>query len=218
MVPWVVWLAGGLLVLIAGVVAGWRVLARRHTLPCPTACLWLLENRMMDRVAGGRVLLDRAGVQAGMTVLDAGCGPGRLTLPLAERVGPQGRVVALDLQEAMLSRLKARLQASAVQNVEMLHAGLGSGKLPAGEFDRAFLVTVLGEIPDRLAALREIRASLKPGGILSVTEVFPDPHFQGRGTVQRLGEQAGFRVGVPVGTWRAFTVNLSQPGGALPAK
>jgi SAM-dependent methyltransferase len=94
---WVVWLAGVLLVLIACVVAGWRVLARRHALPCPAACLWLLENRFMDRVAGSRVLLDRAGVRAGMTVLDAGCGPGRLTLPLAERVGPQARVLALDL-------------------------------------------------------------------------------------------------------------------------
>ncbi len=218
MVVWIVWLVGTLLVMVGGIVVGWRVLARRHALPCPTACLWLLENRLMDRVAGSRVLLDRAGVQAGMTVLDAGCGPGRLTLPLAERVGPHGRVVALDLQEAMLNRLRARLQANAVQHVRLLHAGLGRGALPTDEFDRAFLVTVLGEIPDRLAALREILGSLKPGGILSVTEVFPDPHFQGRGTVHRLGEQAGFRVIETMGTWRAFTVNLSRPGGALPAK
>jgi len=214
MVPWVVWLAGCLVVLVAGVIAGWRLLARRHALPCPTACLWLLENRLMDRVAGSRVLLDRAGVEAGMTVLDAGCGPGRLTLPIAERVGPQGHVLALDLQAAMLGRLTARLQARAVQHVRLLHAGLGGGALPADTFDRAFLVTVLGEIPDRLAALREIRGSLKPGGILSITEVFPDPHYQGRGTVRQLGEQAGFHVLETIGNWRAFTVNLRRPGSA----
>ena len=193
------------------VVLGWRVLARRAALPCPTACLWLLENRMMERVAGAELLLRRAGVRSGMTVLDAGCGPGRLTIPLASRVGPTGQVLAVDLQPAMLERLQARLEAQSIRNVRTQRAALGAGTLPRDSFDRAFLVTVLGEIPDRLSALREILTALKPGGILSLTEVFPDPHYQSRRTVRRLAEAAGFRVVEVLGSWRAFTANLARP-------
>jgi len=194
-----------------GFVIGWRLLARRAALPCPTACLWLLENRMMERVAGAELLLDRAGVQPGMTVLDAGCGPGRLTIPLAARVGPAGQVLAVDLQTAMLERLSARLESQAIRNVRTQHAALGAGTLPASAFERAFLVTVLGEIPDRLGALREILSALKPGGVLSLTEVFPDPHYQSQQTVRRLAEAAGFRVVEVLGSWRAFTANLARP-------
>jgi len=197
--------------LTLGFVLGWRLLARRATLPCPTAFLWLLENRMMERVAGAELLLDRAGVQPGMTVLDAGSGPGRLTVPLAIRLGPAGQVLAVDLQPAMLERLQARLESQAIRNVRTLRAPLGAGMLPAGSFDRAFLVTVLGEIPDRLGALREILSALKPGGVLSLTEVFPDPHYQSRQTVRRLAEAAGFQVIEVLGYRRAFTANNARP-------
>jgi len=197
-----------------GLVIGWRALARRHTLPCPPEFLWLLENRAMERVAGSALLLDRAGIVPGMHVLDAGCGPGRLTIPLAERVGERGSVLAVDLQEEMLSRLKTRLETSGITNVRTLQAALGSGALPVGTFDRALLVTVLGEIPDRVSALREIQRSLRLGGILSVTEVFPDPHFQPRSTVRKLAEQAGFEVQQTHGNWRAFTINLARTANA----
>jgi predicted methyltransferase len=68
--------------------------------------------------------------------------------------------------------------------------------------------------------LREILTALKPGGILSLTEVFPDPHYQSRRTVRRLAEAAGFRVVEVLGSWRAFTANLARPdedlGGDVP--
>jgi ubiquinone/menaquinone biosynthesis C-methylase UbiE len=203
-----------LLVGLTGLVFGWRALARRHALPCPPEFIWLLENRAMDRVAGSALLLDRAGIVPGMDVLDAGCGPGRLTIPLAERVGERGSVLAVDLQEEMLSRLKVRLEARRITNVHTLKAALGNGALPADAFDRALLVTVLGEIPDRVKALGEIRRSLKPGGVLSVTEVFPDPHFQTRNTVRKLAEQAGLELRELHGNWRAFTINLAHPAKA----
>jgi ubiquinone/menaquinone biosynthesis C-methylase UbiE len=200
-----------LVVIAIGIALGWRAPTRRHALPCPPQFIWLLENGAMDRVAGSRLLFDRAGIAPGMDVLDAGCGPGRLTLPLADRVGEHGSVVALDLQEAMLSRLRARLEEKGITHVCTLQGALGRGKLPAGAFDRALLVTVLGEIPDRVAALREILGSLKPAGILSVTEVFPDPHYQPLSTVRKLAALAGFEVRETCGNWRAFTINLARP-------
>lgn len=161
--------------------------------PCPSWLVPLLENPYFQAVAGAERLLDRAGVAPDMVVLDAGCGPGRVTPPAAARVGPRGRIVALDVQAGMLAKLRARLERGGIANVELLHAGLGEGKLLEGRFDVALLVTVLGEIPDQEAALREIFRALKPGGALSVTEVLPDPHYQSLAQVRALAAAARFR-------------------------
>jgi len=179
--------------------------------PCPAWLVPLLENPYFQAVAGAERLLDRAGVGPGMVVLDAGCGPGRVTLPAAARVGPSGRVVALDVQAGMLARLRQRLAERGVANVELLHAGLGEGKLPEGRFDVALLVTVLGEIPDPDAALRELLRCLRPGGVLSVTEVLPDPHYQSLARVRELAGRAGFRERSVERGRLAFTIGLERP-------
>jgi ubiquinone/menaquinone biosynthesis C-methylase UbiE len=93
----------------------------------------------------------------------------------------------------------------------LLHAGAGDGKTAAESFDRAFLVTVLGEIPDKIGALREIYRALKPGGILSITEVFPDPDFQMPGAIRKLAHETGFSVKNKIGSFPAFTMNLTKP-------
>lgn len=202
----------GALGAFAWVVARYR--SRRWSRPCPFALRWLLENPVFDHLAGSATLLERLGVAPGMRVLDAGCGPGRLTLPLAERVGPAGKVVALDIQPQMLEALAVRVRERGLTNVEIVQGGLGQGLLEQDTFDRALLVTVLGEVPDRELALREIYGALKPGGVLSVTEVLLDPDYQSRGTVRRLAEQAGFSVGRVYGNAVAFTMNLVRPSSA----
>ena len=160
------------------------------------------------------MLLDRAGVAAGMRVLDAGCGPGRLTIPAAQRVGSEGEVVALDVQEEMLARVRRNVANRGLANVRTVLGGLESVTtitgVAAGTFDRALLVAVLGEVPNRENALLSLRAALKPGGILSITEVIPDPHYQTRGTVRRLAEDAGFQLVESYGTSLAFTLNLRR--------
>jgi ubiquinone/menaquinone biosynthesis C-methylase UbiE len=198
--------------LLAAAGAGWLLWRRQKAnLPCPANLSFLLENPLMDRFAGAETLLDRAGVAPGMRVLDAGCGPGRVTLPAARRVGPTGEVVGLDIQEAMLQRVRQKLDAQGVTNVRLLRAGLGENQTEPASFDRAFLVTVLGEIPDKVAALREIYRALKPGGILSVTELLPDPDFQTPATVRRLADKTGFVEQKIMGGFPAFTMNLVKP-------
>lgn len=199
---------------LALAVFGLRLASRHYATACPAWLAPLLENPYMNAVAGAQLLLDRADVQSGMDVLDVGCGPGRVTVPAAQRVAPAGRVVALDLQAAMIRQLQSRLTALAIGNVETITGGAGEGKLPTNAFDRALLVTVLGEIVDQGAALREIYGSLRPGGILSITEVLPDPHYQSRHRVRYLARNAGFEVGEPTGPWYAFTLNCTKRRGA----
>ena len=198
-------LALGLLVALA-----WRLAGRFLTLPCPSWLAWLLENPFNSE-ANARLAVQRLGLQPGMHVLDAGCGPGRLAVPIARALGPQGEVTALDIQPAMLERARRRAAAARVENIRFVHAGLGEGKLESDRYDRALLVTVLGEIPRREAALRELFAALKPGGVLSVTELIYDPHFQSRRTVLRLAAAVGFRELAFFGNGLAFTLNLEKP-------
>jgi ubiquinone/menaquinone biosynthesis C-methylase UbiE len=147
-----------------------------------------------------------------MRVLDAGCGPGRLTVPLARAVGPDGEVVALDGQRVMLEKLERRLETEGITNVRPLRAGLGEGALKGGGFDRVLLAMVLGEVRDRASAVREVYAALEPGGVLSVTEIFGDPDYRRPATVRREVEGAGFRLARHFGGFPAFTLNFQKPG------
>jgi len=180
----------------------------RYAYFCPSWLSPLLENPYVELVAGSALLVERAGVGPGMRVLDAGCGPGRITLQAAERCGAAGGVVGLDIQQAMLDKLERRIGDRCSGNIRTVHAGLGEGKLPLNEFDVAFLVTVLGEVPDKPAALAEIYRSLRPGGVLSITEVLPDPHYQPMQRVRRLALAAGFRQQQVFTGVLSYTMNL----------
>jgi len=194
-----------------GVSLAWRFASRRQTLPCPHWLTILLENPFMNVAAGSGAILDRLAIQPGMRLLDVGCGPGRITLPAAQRVGPTGEVVALDIQPEMLERVAQKAATARVTNIRLVLAGAGDGKLAANVFDRAWLVTVLGEIPDQIAALSEIYRALKPSGMLSVTEVLPDPHYQTRRTVRRLAAAVGFEEQSSAGSVAAFTLIFVKP-------
>jgi SAM-dependent methyltransferase len=193
----------------------WRVLARRWSLPCPPALSWLLENPLTEGVAG-KQLIERLDLRPGMRVLDVGCGPGRLTIPVARAVGPTGHVVAIDIQPEMLRRAQAKAAAAGLGNIEFHLADVTTGRLEQEGYERALLVTVLGEIPDRARALRAIFRALKPGGLLSVTEVIPDPHYQSRRTVGRLAQDTGFTETASFETWLAFTINLARQSRSSP--
>ena len=190
----------------------WRLASRRQELPCPSWLAWMVEmDNPFTKVNRAATIVELLELAPGARVLDAGCGPGRLTLPLARAVGPQGQVLALDIQEEMLSITRGKVQDEGLNNVQYIQAALGDGRLPSEQFDYAVLVTVLGEIPDPVLALQEINKTLKPGGILSVTEVIFDPHFQRQQTVVRWAETAGFREKEFFGRKLAYTMHFQKP-------
>jgi ubiquinone/menaquinone biosynthesis C-methylase UbiE len=205
------YVAAGVVAAIVLISLVWRFASRRRSIPCPVWLRWLVElDNPFARTNRAAVIVEHLNLQPGMTVLDIGCGPGRVTIPIAKAIGPRGEVVALDLQEGMLARAREKALAANLTNIRFLQAGVGEGKLAHNAAQRALLVTVLGEIPDQRAALREIYDALVPGGILSVTEIIFDPHFQSRGTVSRLTAAVGFRETAFFGNRLAYTLNLEK--------
>jgi ubiquinone/menaquinone biosynthesis C-methylase UbiE len=112
-------------------------------------------------------------VTPGMVVMDLGCAMGFFSLPLAEMVGPRGRVICVDVQERMIRTLKKRAARAGVSErieTRLCQAGnLGLDYLN-GKIDFALAFAVLHEVPDAPTLLAEIRSLLRPGGRLLIAE------------------------------------------------
>ena len=200
-----------IVILIVVLTLVWRFISNRRSLPCPSWLSWMVEmDNPFTKTNRASVIIDLLGLQPGMKVLDAGCGPGRLAIPAAKAIGSQGELTALDLQAGMLARVQEKARTAGLSNIRLIQVELGKGKVEKAYYDRAMLVTVLGEIPEQEAALQEIYQALKPGGILSVTEVIFDPHFQSRESVQRVAGRVGFREAGFFGKRLAYTMHFEK--------
>jgi ubiquinone/menaquinone biosynthesis C-methylase UbiE len=203
-----------LLAIVAAFVAislGLRWASRVWSLPFPSFLAGSLESPLFARFNGAQITVERLGLKPGQKILEIGPGPGRLLIPAAKRVLPGGEAVGIDIQQKMLDRLKARAEQAGVTNLRAIHGDAVREHVPEASFDLVFLCTVLGEIPDRPAALAECYRALKPGGVLSITEMFGDPHYQSRSTVRRLAEAAGFQPRAVYGAWWRFTADFVKP-------
>ena len=190
----------------------WKLVSRRKSLPCPSWLYRMVEmENPLAKNSQAKTILAGLGVAEGMTVLDAGCGPGRVTLHLAKAVGADGKVIAVDLQQGMLDVVQRKAQQKGLAMIAFEKLSLGEGKLPAYQADRAVLAAVLGEIPQQAAALQEVYAALKPGGILAVAETIFDPHYQRKSHVLDLAQAAGFAEVAFNGNCLAYTVYLQKP-------
>ena len=132
--------------------------------------------------------------RAGERLLEVGPGTGYYTLPLAGWIGPEGSLDILDVQQEMLDHTLRRAAEAGIANVAPTRADATSMPFPDDSFDGAFLVTVLGEVPDQVAALRELRRVVRPNGRIVVGELFGDPHMVTRGALAERAADAGLRV------------------------
>jgi arsenite methyltransferase len=180
-----------------------------HASPCPASFSWIVNNPLRRRYM--RPILDRVGIRRGERVLELGPGPGAFSLDAAHRLGESGRLIAVDIQPEMIARLERRAREAGLTNIEAHTADAHHLPLPDASVDRAFLITVLPEIPDRARALAELCRVLRPGGTLSITEEFLDPDYLFASETIRLVESAGFRLAQRFSGLWVYTLNFSAP-------
>jgi ubiquinone/menaquinone biosynthesis C-methylase UbiE len=129
----------------------------------------------------------------------------------ARRAEPGGTLVAVDIQAQMIAALEKRVQRAGATNVETHVASAYDLPLETNSVDRAFLVTVLPEIPDRHRALLELNRVLKPGGLLSISEEFLDPDYPLARTVVGWAREAGFELVEQHGNWFVYSLSFRKP-------
>src|SRR4030067_1009294 len=160
---------------------GWRPVtttadSRRAMLPSPPS-------------AGTRssVLKPRSGER----ILEIGPGVGVHAQAIAAALRPDGVLDVVDVQHAMLDPLTRRARRLGLTNIVATQGDARTLPYPAGTFHAAYLVGVLGEVPDPVAALRELHRVLRPDGRLIIGELFLDPDFVSLPALRARGADAG---------------------------
>src|SRR5436190_4217626 len=115
-------------------------------------------------------LLKALPLKDGMVIADVGAGSGYFAFPMAQKVAPRGKVLAVDIQKEMLDLIRKRMKARKVTNVEPVLGTISDPKLPAGKVDLILMVDVYHEFSHPYEMTEAMVKALKPGGKLVFVE------------------------------------------------
>lgn len=193
-----------------GFILFWHTLVRliRHfyKFPMPEFLANLIDNPLRRKIQPPDQMPIRHGVTSGMTVLEVGPGNGRYTTALARHVGIRGQVITIDIEPKMIRRLTQRAQAEGITNLQALVADVYHLPFQAAAFDAVCMITVIGEIPEPMSAMRDFHRILKPSGTLAFSELLMDPDYPLVSTLIRQAAQVGFRPKQKSGSFFSYTL------------
>lgn len=171
-----------------------RLLRRLFPFPVPPIMSPFLDSPLRELTYPRQEILDRMGLRPGLRVLELGAGPGYMTVEAARALGPEGHLTAVDIQPQMIATLEEKVERAELTNVELRVADAKNLPFPSNSFDLVFAATVLGALPAKGRALREVRRVLKPNGRLSITEAMADPDYLLQGEVVTWAQTVGFEL------------------------
>jgi ubiquinone/menaquinone biosynthesis C-methylase UbiE len=192
---------------VVGTALWWRT----HPSACPYSQRFWVQapHPFITRERLREILEPRPGER----LLEVGPGTGYYALPVARWLEPDGGLDVLDVQTEMLDHTRREAAEQGIDNIVPTRADACSMPYADGVFDGAYLITVLGEIPDQEAALRELRRVVKPTGRIVVGELFGDPHMVTHPALRSRAAAAGLRVERVIGGvgGRAWHYTRLQP-------
>jgi ubiquinone/menaquinone biosynthesis C-methylase UbiE len=152
---------------------------------CPVKKAGSLDNRIRRWIQNPRKILGPY-IEAGMTVLDIGCGPGFFSIEAAEMVGKAGRVIAADLQQGMLDKLRDKIRGTTLEQRITLHKCQEDRIGVSANADFILLFYIVHEVPNTEELFNEVTAILKPEGKVLIVE--PPFHVSRTAFEQTVGE------------------------------
>jgi predicted methyltransferase len=180
---------------------------------------WDRKNR--DTWQRPEEAMNRLGIQSGSRVADVGCGDGYFTYHLASRVGPSGKVYAVDIRENQIQDIRRHAAEKSLSQIEAIVGAPDNPHLPTSTLDAVLVVDAYHEFKEYDAMLKHLYDALKPGGVFGVMDFFAEPG-QTRGEyvahhhippemVQQEVESEGFHfarreadIPVPGAPWKFF--------------
>ncbi len=186
-----------------------RIIRKIYKFPIPAFATRLIDNPIRRRLLQKPELIaERMQLKPGMTVVEIGPGKGSYTKAVAEKVQPNGKVFAIDIQESIINRLKKKIKKESIQNIIPKIDDAYNLSFEDESVDRIFAITCLPEIPDPIRILMEFKRILKPDGIISLSELFLDPDYPLRRTEKRWAKEAGLDFYEGFGNWFVYQLNF----------
>lgn len=179
--PVVLWAALAAVLLSAAVAAQ----QRQHGRLFPPQDLGLLEGPDRDAWQRPEQIMDHLRIGEGSVVADLGAGGGWFTIRLAQRVGPNGRVYAEDVQQEMIGSINRRVEREGLTWVKTVLGTPVDPQLP-GPVDVVLIVDAYHEMDDPVTLLRNVRKALKPRGRVGIVEFTKDGHGPGPPMEERV--------------------------------
>ena len=160
---------------------------------CPVEISDSLDSKLRRWIQNPRKILSPY-IKKGMTVLDLGCGPGFFTIDIAKMVGKSGRVIASDLQEGMLQKLRDKIRGTELEEYIILHKSEEDKIAVLENVDFILLFYMVHEVPSQEAFFNELITILKPNGQVFMIE--PPFHVSKKNfeNTIKIANTAGFKV------------------------
>jgi SAM-dependent methyltransferase len=155
---------------------------------------YIAEDRR-DAFGEAEAVIRRLGIRRGLVVADIGAGDGYYVARLAPRLGPAGKVLAVDIEPKYLAELRQRVAKAGWTNVEVIEGAPHDPRLPANGVDVAILIHMYHEIEQPFGLLYHLALAMKPRGLVGIVDLDgpTDQHGTPPGLLRCEVEALGFR-------------------------
>lgn len=188
-----------------------RIIRKFYKFPIPAFFTRLIDNPIRRKlIQKPKTVAERLDLSPGMKVLEIGPGKGSYTKIIAKKILPEGVVYAIDIQDYIIKNLKEEIEKEKISNIIPLIDNAYNLSFEENSIDRILAIACLPEIPEPVKALKEFRRVLKDDGIISLSELFPDPDYPTRKKEKKWAKDAGLKFKEEFGNWFVYQLNFGK--------